>query len=168
MPRPLLFSQLTRYFNSDFVFLSATRNRQIHHLKTSYDIACQWKVDFYKRCAEMDPAYTHHLEEVKIDFGIPKFHLPAHGPKCHTLYSLNFKQGWARTDGEGIERLWASTNPVATMTREMGPGQRHDFLDDLWGASNFRKRVNLGEFSKPGRSHYTLTIQTQVLLYQRN
>jgi hypothetical protein len=99
-----------------------------------------------KRCTEMNPEYTRHLEHTKIDYGIPKFHLPAHGPKCLSLYSLNFLPGWGRTDGEGIERLWASTNTVATMTREMAPGNRHDYLDDIWGAANFKKQINLGKW----------------------
>jgi hypothetical protein len=104
-------------------------------------------VNLFKRLPTISDEYTHHIDPSKIEHGIPKFHLPAHGTKCLSLYSLNFLRGWARTDGEGIERLWASTNPVATMTREMSGGARHDFLDDQWGASNFRKNVNLGKLS---------------------
>lgn len=52
--------------------------------------------------------------------------------------------GWGRTDGEGIERTWAGTNPLATSTREMAGGARHDFLDDQFGAQNFRKITGLG------------------------
>lgn len=142
----IILTKILRYINSDFVFLSAFRNCHIQHIKVSYNIACQWKINLYRRCREMNAEYMRHLESTTIDFSIPKFHLPAHGPKCHSIYSLNFRPGWVMTDGEGIERLWASTNTIATMTREMSPGHRHDFLDDLWGAANFRKQVGLGKF----------------------
>lgn len=57
---------------------------------------------------------------------------------------MNYLESWARVDGEAIERLWAATNPIATSTREMTPGARHDFLEERWGASNFRKVTELG------------------------
>jgi hypothetical protein len=133
-----------RYVNTDLAFLSATRHRQISLAKTSYDIACQYSVNFWKRSSAFPSDYVKHLDTMEIEFGIPKFHLPAHGPKCHSVYSLNFMNGWARTDGEGIERTWANTNPLATSTREMAGGARHDFLDDQFGAQNFKKLVGLG------------------------
>src|ERR1700748_2488564 len=85
------------------------------------------------------------MDQLEVGFGIPKFHLPAHGSKCWSLFSLNFLRGWARIDGEAIERVWAAINGVTTSTREMSPGARHDYLDDQWNAANFRKLVNLGE-----------------------
>lgn len=42
----------------------------------------------------------------------------------------------ARTDGEEVEREWLHINPVALSTRLMGPGGRHNTLDDHWGAWN--------------------------------
>lgn len=88
---------------------------------------------------------TAHMDRLTLAFGIPKFHLPAHGPKCWSLFSLNFIRGWARIDGEAIERVWSAINAVATSTREMSPGARHDYLDDQWNAANFRKLVKLGK-----------------------
>jgi hypothetical protein len=132
------------YLNTDFAYLSATRHLGVGLAKTSYDIICQWKVNFFKRVNDFPSQYTDHLKKMMIHFGIPKFHLPAHGPKCWSMYSLNFLSGWARVDGEGIERFWADTNPLATSTREMAPGSRHDFLDFHWSSANFRKIVGLG------------------------
>ena len=37
--------------------------------------------------------------------------------------------------------------PVATSTKEMGPGHRHDMLDDHWGYWNWTKLFGLGETS---------------------
>ncbi|KAJ7576760.1 hypothetical protein C8J56DRAFT_899392 [Mycena floridula] len=50
-----------------------------------------------------------------------------------------------RTDREGVERPWANIGPVATSMREMGPGHRHDMLDDHWHDWNWRKIVALGK-----------------------
>lgn len=50
------------------------------------------------------------------------------------------------TDAEGIERQWANLGPVATTTREMGPGYRHDTLDDHMANWNWQKIVRLGEW----------------------
>ncbi|KAJ6447493.1 hypothetical protein C8R47DRAFT_938422, partial [Mycena vitilis] len=57
---------------------------------------------------------------------------------------LNYTAGSARTDGEGIERPWANIGPVSTSTVEMGPGARHDTLDDHWGHWNWGKFIGLG------------------------
>ena len=54
--------------------------------------------------------------------------------------------GVGRTDGEGIERNWSEINRVANSTKEMGPGARHDTLDDHFGHHNFRKLVGLGKY----------------------
>jgi hypothetical protein len=134
----------TRYVNTDFAYLSATRHVKTTLAKTSYDIVCQWKTNLFKRVSGFASEYTDHLKALNIHFGIPKFHLPAHGPKCWSIYSLNFLPGWARVDGEGIERFWSGTNALATSTREMAPGARHDFLDYHWSAANFKKIVGLG------------------------
>jgi hypothetical protein len=78
-------------------------------------------------------------------FAIPKFHAPAHEEKCSTPHSLNLMPGVGRTDGEGIERNWAEMNRVANSTKEMGPGSRHDTLDDHFGHHNWRKLTGLGK-----------------------
>lgn len=83
-----------------------------------------------------------NLQSLRL--AIPKFHLPAHGSICWSRYSLNFIFGSGRVDGEAIERFWACSNPVATSTREMGHGTRHDFLEARWNMSNFFKLVDLG------------------------
>jgi hypothetical protein len=115
----------------------------------TYDIMCQWIINFATRAALFPPSLTEHLAVTQLQVGIPKFHLPAHGSKCWSLFSLNFIKWWARTDGKGIERLWAATNSAATIVREMAPGSRHDYLDDQWGALNFRKLVGLGKHQIP-------------------
>ncbi|KAG6823243.1 hypothetical protein H0H92_010884, partial [Tricholoma furcatifolium] len=78
-------------------------------------------------------------------WAVPKFHLPAHKPDCHGPFALNYMHGAARTDGEGVERNWSWLNGAAASTSQMGPGSRHDTLDDFIGYSNFRKIVDYGD-----------------------
>lgn len=133
-----------RYINMDLSFLLALRNAQISRIGISYDIACQWTRNLHK-CMPLFPPELYEPYRLKeITSGIPKFHLPGHGDKCSTKWSLNFCRGWARTDGEGVERNWACVERFATAMREMAAGSRHDFLDFQIGAANRRKICGLG------------------------
>ncbi|KAG6806617.1 hypothetical protein H0H92_010664, partial [Tricholoma furcatifolium] len=78
-------------------------------------------------------------------WAVPKFHLPTHKAECHGPYALNYLHGAGRTDGEGVERNWSWLNGAAPSTSQMGPGSRHDTLDDFIGFSNFRKTVDYGD-----------------------
>lgn len=49
-----------------------------------------------------------------------------------------------RTDGEEIEQNWARHDGTAGSTREMGPGSRHDTLEDHFGWANWQKVVKIG------------------------
>ena len=113
----------------------------------SYDIACQWEIYLRRRVA--DDSFPHHLKiELPVGrelrFAIPKYHFNGHGQLNHSQYSLNLKPGSGRMDGEEIERTWGRNNATAASTREMGPGSRHDTLEDHFGWHNFRKMVGLG------------------------
>jgi hypothetical protein len=136
---------LARYCNMDFIFLSAVIGTVVAILLT-YDIACQWKINFKHRMKEF-PTALQLPDAVQVDVGIPKFHCPAHPEKCQVLHSLNIMPGVGRTDGEGIERNWSEVNPIAPSTKEMGPGSYHDTLDDHFGHHNFWKFVTIGEFN---------------------
>jgi hypothetical protein len=85
-----------------------------------------------------------------VQLFVPKFHLPAHTPKCHNPYSLNFAQGVGRTDGEGIERNWSVLNGIAPSVSMMGPGGRWDTIDDFCNYANWRKTILLREYSSEG------------------
>lgn len=114
-------------------------------LLISYDIACQWSKNLASRLAGLPEYLRLNLDTILTAFGIPKFHLAGgHGDPCQGPFSLNFKEGVGRTDGEGIERNWAKLNGAAHSTREMGPRSRHDTLDDTCGHANWRKVVDLG------------------------
>ncbi|KAH8110267.1 hypothetical protein DFH11DRAFT_1547578 [Phellopilus nigrolimitatus] len=110
----------------------------------TYDIACQWSKKLSARVRE----YPLHLQAaffyMIVNVAVPKFHLKGHGQPCQSPYSLNLLRHSARTDGEGIERGWSHINPIAMATREMGPGFRHDTIDDHWSAWNWHKIIGLG------------------------
>ncbi|KAJ7899873.1 hypothetical protein B0H13DRAFT_1883591 [Mycena leptocephala] len=79
-----------------------------------------------------------------VRFVIPKLHIYGHKLFCQLLYSLNYTPGAVRTDRDGIERPWANIGPIATSTREMGPGRCQDTLNDHWGHWNWIKLIGLG------------------------
>lgn len=116
----------------------------------SYDIVCQWSRNFWKRIH----AYGSTVDYSKATtFLIPKFHLPAHQSSCQEGYSFNYTKGVGRTDGEAPERAWALTNIFGPSTKEMGPGSRYDFLNDVFGDHNWRKVARLGECGQQINHH---------------
>lgn len=131
----------------DYIFFSSIMFFQLLALVISYDIACQWTRHLLKRLMELPPHLRVDFNATKLTALIPKFHLPAHTVSCHTKYSYHLATGVGATDGEGIERDWAMLNPLANSTKEMGPGSRHDTLDDHLADLNWRKITGLGMFS---------------------
>lgn len=128
----------------DYIFLSAVVGISILTLIASYDIACQWLKNFWLRVGEVPERLWPTIAPTSLFGKIPKFHYDAHGKKDHTQYSFNFTRGVGRIEGEGIERNWSGVKPGVAQTVEMGPGARHDTLDDFCGHSNYRKMVNIG------------------------
>ncbi|KAF8191380.1 hypothetical protein BJ912DRAFT_849516 [Pholiota molesta] len=132
------------YINMDYLFCSSVELEEHVEVVISYDIACQWSINLWK-CLETYPSWmrVNHDGATSYRFLVPKFHLPAHVQKCQTKYSFNFNPKVGRTDGEGVERGWAHINPVASSTREMGPGARRDTLDDHFSDWNWKKITKL-------------------------
>ncbi|KAJ7875574.1 hypothetical protein B0H14DRAFT_2568720 [Mycena olivaceomarginata] len=138
-----------RYSNMDYILGSLLRHYHAQLRKFfSYDICCQWSKHLIERMKQMPPGIRINLILSLLRFVIPKLHIYGHKLLCQLNYSLNYTPGAARTDGEGIERPWANIGPVATSTREMGPGSRHDTLNDHWSHWNWLKLVGLGALLK--------------------
>jgi hypothetical protein len=128
----------------DYVFASAIRATQLLIIAISYDIACQWFINLFRR--------MHHWpEDLRLRQGlflrplIPKFHEPAHKDQDHEQYSFNFADGAGLSDGECPERVWGAHNALANSTRVTGPGTLHDVYDDNLGFWNWLKYVSIGE-----------------------
>jgi hypothetical protein len=129
----------------DWIFLSSITTAFVALLLISYDIACQWGTNFYRRLARIPPYLQPPSTISKIIFRVPKFHLPSHVISCHAPFSLNYTPGTGRTDGEGVERLWAILNKIASCVSMMRWGGRQDTLDDFCNFSNWKKTMDLGE-----------------------
>ncbi|KAF8950380.1 hypothetical protein BDZ97DRAFT_1688116, partial [Flammula alnicola] len=136
-----------RYINMDYIFFNSLKLRpNVPFITVSYDIACQWSIHLWDRMKIYPTSLQFDPETMPVfRFLIPKFHLRAHIMACQTIYSLNYNKGCARTDGEGVERGWDHINPVATSTREMGPGNRRDTVDGHFGDFNWRKTSSMGK-----------------------
>src|ERR1700710_2685818 len=128
----------------DYLFFSTLRCLSLDVLNVSYDIACQWHKKLWARMDSLPSAMHLNHPNMAITFFVPKFHLPAHIMECQTRFSWNFIPGVGRTDGEAPERGWANINPVASSTKEMGPGARRDTLDDHFADWNWKKVIQLG------------------------
>ncbi|KAJ7878541.1 hypothetical protein B0H14DRAFT_3083030 [Mycena olivaceomarginata] len=125
-----------KYINMDYMLWKSLENDdEIIQLFISYDIVCQWSKNIWRRLAQYNP-------ELRQSAGNPKDRYYA----CNILFSFNLTPYVGQTDGEAPERGWANTNPLATSTKEMGPGARRDALDDHFNDWNHKKIVGLGKF----------------------
>ncbi|KAM6491207.1 hypothetical protein JOM56_013446 [Amanita muscaria] len=135
-----VFAQGTAWFEKmEWVIYKRVKGVKLPRVVITYDIGCQWSKNFWRRVEEfpddlkLDPATS-------VEVGIPSWHINGHGDNCRT-FCLNYMDGVGRTCGEEVETTWAQTNALGTSTREMGPGARHETLNDQWCGWNFRKIV---------------------------
>lgn len=130
----------------DYAALSAMRSVSAPQVLFSYDIACQWSKHFVRRAREFPLHLQMEIDPARTRYAIPKFHLPAHGPQCHSKFSLNYMRDVGRTYGEGVESVWAHINGTAVSTREMTPAFRHETLDAHFGSWNWAKILSFFSF----------------------
>ncbi|KAG6835107.1 hypothetical protein H0H93_004796 [Arthromyces matolae] len=133
-----------KYANMDFLFFSTILPFWLPWIILCYDIVCQYSKRFWERESAL-PDWLRFKEKTQMGWAVPKFHLPPHKPECHGPFSLFYMHGVGRTDGEGVERNWSWLNGAASSTSQMGPGSRHDTLDDFMGFLNFKKTVDYGD-----------------------
>ncbi|KAJ7726612.1 hypothetical protein B0H16DRAFT_1665711 [Mycena metata] len=133
-----------RFANMDYIFGSILRHKDPRlHKIISYDIVCQWWKYLLERLQKLPPLVRIAIILKFFRFVIPKMHIHSHTLECQVQFSLNLVPGSGQTDGEGIERPWASIGAIATSTRVSGPGARHDSLDDHWSFWNWLKTIGL-------------------------
>ena len=128
----------------DYIFGIVLRIVMVHLLLISYDIACQWFINLFKRMEEHWPDEIKPMRPIKLIPAIPKLHEPMHGATGHQVYSLNYIPGIGHSDCECPERVWAPHNALGNSTKTQGPGSRHDVLDDHFGFWNWQKYIGLG------------------------
>ncbi|KAJ7046286.1 hypothetical protein C8F04DRAFT_1173230 [Mycena alexandri] len=128
----------------DYIILSAVLGITALYLAISYDIACQWRINWESRMTDMPDHMKLNLQEITVRCGLPVWHAAAHERECQAQNSLSYMVGAGRTDGEGIERTWSDLNPLGWATKEMGLGAREDALEDKIDHHNFEKNINQG------------------------
>lgn len=106
------------------MLLSALLNVAVLYILATYDIMCQFFLNFWLRMPLL-PRHLHlKIPQHNLTVKVPKTHLEAHQTSCHVPYLLNYTDGAGQTDGEGVERLWAWLNKAAPSVKEMGPSAR--------------------------------------------
>ncbi|KAJ7928222.1 hypothetical protein B0H13DRAFT_2549726 [Mycena leptocephala] len=135
------------YINMDYMLWKSLQGYDdLVQLVVSYDIVCQWRINIWRRLEKYKPELQEcsRTGERRYIWLIPKFHLPAHIEACNILYSFNLTPYVGRTDGKAPERGWANANPLASSTKEMGPGAWRDVLDNHFNDWNHKKIIALG------------------------
>jgi len=129
----------------DYVFASVLQQVMVPIVLISYDIACQWFVNLFKRVEE------HWPEELKVAPrtkklipAIPKLHEPMHQTVGHQVFSLNYIPGVGLSNCECPEHVWVPHNALGNATKTQGPGSRQDILDDHFGSWDWNKYVGMG------------------------
>ncbi|KAJ7920718.1 hypothetical protein B0H13DRAFT_1605173 [Mycena leptocephala] len=130
-----------RFCNMDFLVASVLMAFHLFLVVISYDIACQYAINFWQRMLDMPEALRVRIPERNVWWKVPNFHLPMHKIPCHPAYSFHWMPGAGMTHGEGVEQNWAFSNGVAPSTRLMGPGSRHATLEDIFGFHNYDRQL---------------------------
>ncbi|KAJ3500320.1 hypothetical protein NLJ89_g9853 [Agrocybe chaxingu] len=133
-----------RYANMDYIFTSVVRFVALSIILISYDIACQWFINVFKRM-ERWPAELRIPSTMTLIPAILKLHEPMHTVANHQVYSLNYIPGVGQSDLETPEHVWSGHNAVGNATKSQGPGSRHDILNDHFAFWNWLKYTSLGE-----------------------
>ncbi|KAJ7666199.1 hypothetical protein DFH06DRAFT_1323329 [Mycena polygramma] len=127
-----------RYCNMDFLLVSVLMAVTMLWVIVSYDIACQYAINFWFRVSEFPEAMRlPHMIHDNLWWKVPNFHLPPHKRKCHSPYSFHWMWGAGMTHGEGVEQNWSFSNGAAASTKLMGPGSRQATLEDIFGFHNY-------------------------------
>ncbi|KAJ7834169.1 hypothetical protein B0H13DRAFT_1653377 [Mycena leptocephala] len=132
-----------RYANMDYILMSSLADFHLDELTVSYDIACQWRKHLLERILKLPGEMQLDFEKFLFECGLPVWHASSHEGECTNRNSLSFLPGVGKTDGEGIERLWAELNAFSYHTKNMGLGHRADTLEDKISYHNWMK--NLGQ-----------------------
>lgn len=136
----LIILSSSRYCNMDYIVLSVLALISLLRIVITYDIACQWSKNLDKRMGNY-PTSLQLPETTKVVSAIPSWHINGHGTSCQTDFALAYMSGMGRTCGDEIEQSFSHTNSLGSSYREMAPGARHDALNDMYSAYNFRKIV---------------------------
>ncbi|KAJ7892461.1 hypothetical protein B0H13DRAFT_2340155 [Mycena leptocephala] len=106
----------------------------------SYDIACQWHKNIAVRMNKYSPEIWLLPEGKYLTFSFQNSTCPPN-EACNLLFSFNLTRDVGQTDGEAPREDGPTRIPLATSTKEMGPGARRDALDDHFNDWNYKKII---------------------------
>ncbi|KAL0565489.1 hypothetical protein V5O48_016532, partial [Marasmius crinis-equi] len=157
-----------RYWHTDYAISSSQKHSDSRLLRVlSYDICCQYHKRFFSRVREDLPeSIQMEIQEHLWQFVVPKLHIQGHGRPCQERFSLHLLPGAGQTDGEGIERQWASLGPIGTCTKEQGPGHRRETIDDHLGRWNWAKIITLGFLLRKRRLEARIQVRIQTEFFK--
>ena len=75
------------------------------------------------------------------------FHGAAHNRSCQLEFLISLQKGAGMEDGEGNERLYSESNPLASVTRHTSPYIRHLGIEIHFTEWDETKYERLGMFS---------------------
>jgi hypothetical protein len=112
----------------------------------TYDIWCQYVINLFSRMRLLPECLQRDLDRGPMDGALNEWHSTGHLAVCQAQHAVQYQRGTGKTDGEGPERFWARTNNIAFATTEMGPGTRHDAIEDAIDYHNHMKNVKIGRY----------------------
>lgn len=131
----------------DYIVLSAlVFAASLCRVVITYDIACQWSKNLMQRISTYPEELQKSTRSLKIETGVPSWHIKGHGPDCQTRFALAYKEGMGCTCGDEVEGIFSHTNSLGASFREMGPAARHEAMNDTFSGYNFSKVVRLREW----------------------
>ncbi|KAK0539833.1 hypothetical protein OC842_000784 [Tilletia horrida] len=107
----------------------------LQHLGIAYDIGCR-----FQPSAKVASVLGSDL---KVTWVVPVFHVYGHVYSCQVRFNPRNTPGFGMTDGEGMERVWASMASLITSTRGMSAGDRRFALEERCQFIATERRVNL-------------------------
>ncbi|PBK84926.1 hypothetical protein ARMGADRAFT_1036848 [Armillaria gallica] len=85
------------YLHMDYVVLKTLQQGTPDQVVISYDIACQWSVNFWCRAESYGSGFLPPQTPNQIVFLVPKFHLAAHIEKCQDMLDDHFNDhNWCK------------------------------------------------------------------------
>lgn len=102
-----------------------------------YDIGCAFEKTVETSCiGPLATAKEFHL-------GVNAFHGYSHNRKCQLDHHPLYTKGMGRSEGEGCERIFSSSNGIARCTRHASKFHRHQAIEEHFKFWDEDKYANL-------------------------
>lgn len=132
-----VFGQVLRFYQTLILILGT--------LFLSYDIVCQWSINWQKRFTHAGASLGRWAPAgLQIQKAIGQWHIHGHKALCLARYGFTFIPGAGQQDGEVVETMWSYLNGLAATARAMTKGHREESLNDGFNNWNWKKLMASG------------------------